>query len=280
MTHSFRIGRKRVAYRNRWVRTAQWRLERAAGRALFATSGDPTESDPSVAGMRTDGAANTNLVSHGGRMLALEEGHGPIEIDAATLETIGAWDFAGALPRNMTAHPKIDPATGEMWSFAIQSNWTVTRMLRMAQFPPNRDEIRGWFEDHEREWRESEAYRFAVELAGKFVGLVDVDEIDGDWGDLGYWLEPAAWGAGYATEAAQAVVRFAFDDVGLVGLRSGHAGDNPASGRVLRKLGFQQIDMVRATSRSRAETIQQSRYVLHRPPGGLRELLHRAGTPA
>ena len=118
MTHSFRIGRGRVAYRNRWVRTAQWRMERAAGRALFATSGDPEECDPSVAGMRTDGVANTNLVRHGGRMLTLEEGHGPIEIDDATLDTIGPWDFAGALPRNMTAHPKIDPVTGEMWFFA------------------------------------------------------------------------------------------------------------------------------------------------------------------
>jgi carotenoid cleavage dioxygenase len=51
-------------------------------------------------------------------MLALEEGHGPIEIDPDTLDTRGRWAFDGALPRNMTAHPRIDPATGEMWLFA------------------------------------------------------------------------------------------------------------------------------------------------------------------
>jgi len=118
MVHAFELHRGRVSYRNRWVRTQQWNIDRAAGRAMFGTSGNPADSDPSVAAMRTDGVANTNLVWHGGKLLALEEGHGPIEIDPATLETLGSWSFAGKLSRNMTAHPKIDPATGEMIFFA------------------------------------------------------------------------------------------------------------------------------------------------------------------
>jgi carotenoid cleavage dioxygenase-like enzyme len=118
MVHAFRIDGGRVAYRNRWVRTQQWTLERAAGRALFATSGDPRDADPSVVGQPTDGAANTHVVWHAGRLLALEEGHGPIELDAASLDTHGRYTFDAALPRNMTAHPKIDPETGEMVFFA------------------------------------------------------------------------------------------------------------------------------------------------------------------
>ena len=118
MVHAFHVGQGRVSYRNRWMRTQQWKLENAAGRALFATSGMPGDSDPGVAGLMTDGVANTNLVWHGGKMLALEEGHGPIEIDPQSLATIGRWNFANQLPRNMTAHPKIDPATGEMLFFA------------------------------------------------------------------------------------------------------------------------------------------------------------------
>src|SRR5688572_6058262 len=43
MIHAFHIARGRVAYRNRWVRTRQWALERDAGRALFATA-DPRDS--------------------------------------------------------------------------------------------------------------------------------------------------------------------------------------------------------------------------------------------
>ena len=93
-------------------------LEHAAGRALFGTSGIPSDSDSSVAGMRTDGVANTNLVWHANKLLALEEGHGPIELDPVSLETIGRWSFNNKLPRNMTAHPKIDPDSGEMIFFA------------------------------------------------------------------------------------------------------------------------------------------------------------------
>lgn len=122
-------------------------------------------------------------------------------------------------------------------AFDIQTDWEVTRMLRMASFPPDRQEIRRWFADHQREWLAGEAYRFAVELEGRMVGLVDVDGIAGREGSLGYWLDRAAWGRGYAFEAAHAVTRFAFEDVGLSKLEAGHAHDNPASGRVLTKLG-------------------------------------------
>src|SRR5436190_15868818 len=117
MVHAFRIEGGRVGYRNRWVRTQQWAAEHAAGRALYST-GDPRRSDPGVAGRPTDGVANTSLLRHAGRLLALEEGHGPIEIDPQSLATHGRYNFAGGLPRNMTAHPKVDPVSGEMLLFA------------------------------------------------------------------------------------------------------------------------------------------------------------------
>ena len=69
-------------------------------------------------------------------------------------------------------------------------------------------------------------------------------------------------GLGYAFEAAQAVVRFAFDDARLVRLRAGHAYDNTESGRVVIKLGFKSLDPVQRNSQSRGETIIQHRYVL------------------
>jgi [ribosomal protein S5]-alanine N-acetyltransferase len=78
-------------------------------------------------------------------------------------------------------------------AFAIQTDWEVTRMLRMASFPPDRQEIRRWFADHQREWSAGEAFRFAVELAGKMVSVVDVDGIAEGEGSLGYWLDRAAW---------------------------------------------------------------------------------------
>jgi RimJ/RimL family protein N-acetyltransferase len=106
-----------------------------------------------------------------------------------------------------------------------------------------------------------------VELQGRLIGVVDIDEIGRGEGELGYWFERASWGQGYASEAAQAVLRFAICDVGLSRLRSGHALDNTASEKVLLKLGFRPVGTVRTTSRSRGEEISQRRYILTKPIG-------------
>jgi RimJ/RimL family protein N-acetyltransferase len=150
-------------------------------------------------------------------------------------------------------------------AFAIQSDWDVTRMLRMASYPPAREEIAGWFADHAREWEAAEAFRFAVEQHGRLVGVVDIDSIAQGKGDLGYWFERVSWGRGLACEACHAVVRFAFAEAGLAALRSAHALDNPASGRVLLKLGFRPLDTVERYSRPRAGPVMQRRYVLAGP---------------
>jgi ribosomal-protein-alanine N-acetyltransferase len=159
-------------------------------------------------------------------------------------------------------HLRPSTAADAQRAFEIQSDWAVTRMLRMASFPPDRTEIECWFADHPREWAAGEAYRFAALLDGRMIGLVDLGGIAADEGELGYWFEQTAWGQGFASEAARAVVRFAFTEASLSVLRSGHAADNLASGRVLIRLGFRLLDRVERTSRSRGETILQCRYRL------------------
>lgn len=116
MVHAFHIADGRVAYRNRWVRTARWQAEHQAGRALFAGFG-AQGADPAAAGVDS-GVANTSLVWHAGRLLALEEAHLPFALDPVTLESLGYHDFGGLKVPRFTAHPKLDPATGEMLFFA------------------------------------------------------------------------------------------------------------------------------------------------------------------
>ena len=62
----------------------------------------------------------------------------------------------------------------------------------------------------------------------------------GEAQELGYWLTPSAWGRGYATEAGRAVVDIARHALGLKRLVSACFIDNPASARVLAKLGFRE----------------------------------------
>ena len=56
--------------------------------------------------------------------------------------------------------------------------------------------------------------------------------------ELGYWIGVPFWNRGYATEAAEAVMRFGFDELGLNRIQAGHFARNPASGRVMEKLGM------------------------------------------
>jgi carotenoid cleavage dioxygenase-like enzyme len=119
MVHAFRVAEGKVSYRNRWVRTPKWELEHAAGQALFGTFGNPMTTDPSAFG-KDSGVANTNIVCHAGRLLALEEGHQPFEVDPRTLAPRGYIPYAGTANR-FTAHPKFDPETGEMVFFGYMT---------------------------------------------------------------------------------------------------------------------------------------------------------------
>jgi carotenoid cleavage dioxygenase len=104
MVHGVMLGDGKAAwYRNRYVQTALL----AAGGGLTATGAPGGAS----------GLSNVSMAFHAGRLLALGEIGFPYEIDARDLSTIGVYDYDGALPGNMTAHPKVDPDTGELHLF-------------------------------------------------------------------------------------------------------------------------------------------------------------------
>src|SRR5262245_51190873 len=68
---------------------------------------------PAPEGQVFAGSGNTNVIHHAGRMFAINELSLPYEL-TAELETVRQVDFGGPMPAGMTAHPKFDPATGEM----------------------------------------------------------------------------------------------------------------------------------------------------------------------
>ena len=127
MVTLFRFQDGDVDFKSRYVRTEKYLLETAARRALFGVYRNPYTDDPSVAGKdRT--TANTNVVFHAGRLFALKEDGLPHELDPATLSTRGRYDFGGRLKsRTFTAHPKIDPVTGEMIAFGYEATGLASR---------------------------------------------------------------------------------------------------------------------------------------------------------
>lgn len=74
--------------------------------------------------------------------------------------------------------------------------------------------------------------------APQLVGAAGLGRKPNGDAELGYWIARPFWGLGYATEAGDAVLRIARDGLRLNKLTAGHFTDNPASGRVLEKIGF------------------------------------------
>jgi ribosomal-protein-alanine N-acetyltransferase len=79
---------------------------------------------------------------------------------------------------------------------------------------------------------------FAILRSGALIGCVGYRAHGRTHAELGYWIGKPYWGMGYATEAARAVIAYAFERDGFDYLTVGHFNDNPASGRVIAKLGF------------------------------------------
>lgn len=125
MVHAISLKDGNVTYANRWVATDQFNDQKAAGKRLAPTSfeemGNPAMRRPDV--------ANTNVLYHGGRLWALAEMMKPTVMQRDTLDTVGKFDFDGAYKGPMTAHPKVDPRTGELHAFGYMVDGLGTRRI-------------------------------------------------------------------------------------------------------------------------------------------------------
>ncbi|WP_071191701.1 carotenoid oxygenase family protein [Trichormus sp. NMC-1] len=115
MLHGVQISNGKATYRNRYVRTRGWKIENEAGKAVWSGFMEPPQQDnPHGIGKNT---ANTALVWHAGQFLALWEGGAPHNIQLPELDSIGEYTYNNQLISAFTAHPKVDPVTGEMMFF-------------------------------------------------------------------------------------------------------------------------------------------------------------------
>lgn len=78
----------------------------------------------------------------------------------------------------------------------------------------------------------------------RLIGAVGFGRAPDGETEFGYWIARAYWGLGFATEAGQAAIAHARDGLRLSQVTAGHFLDNPASGRVLGKLGFRPTGIV------------------------------------
>jgi ribosomal-protein-alanine N-acetyltransferase len=105
-----------------------------------------------------------------------------------------------------------------------------------------------WINSHAALWEERQGMTLAVteRASGALVGAIGLIITAADRrAELGYWIGRPYWNRGYATEAGRAVLEYGFGPLGLHRIMARHLARNPASGRVMQKLGMTQEGVLR-----------------------------------
>lgn len=148
--------------------------------------------------------------------------------------------YVGPAAPLTTPRLRVDqPTLGDAPDFArLLNDFDVVRWLAVVPHPYTEADARAFISDYVPN---NGVWRVAQQDNGATLGVVGLSPSRPGRLEIGYWIGRAYWGAGYATEAASAVVAAARADPRLAGLTSGYFDGNAASANVLRKLGFREI---------------------------------------
>src|SRR3989344_686326 len=114
----------------------------------------------------------------------------------------------------------------------------ASSMLRIPH-PYSEEMARTWIASLVSEFEKGESVTFAITLSDELIGAISLGITrEFDRAELGYWIGKPYWGQGYATEAGRAVLTYGFGELGLNRIFAYHFSRNPASGRVMQKLGM------------------------------------------
>lgn len=120
--------------------------------------------------------------------------------------------------------------------------WEIAQTTANIPHPYEEGMAEEWITTHAAAFEENKAVTFAIELRldEALIGAISLMlHPSHDWAEMGYWIGKPYWNLGYCTEAAREVVRYGFEDLDLNRIQARHMSKNPASGRVMQKLGMQ-----------------------------------------
>jgi RimJ/RimL family protein N-acetyltransferase len=95
-----------------------------------------------------------------------------------------------------------------------------------------------WIASHQKSFEANAIHHFAID-DGQLCGAIGLIMKDAGIAEVGYWVGVPYWNRGYVTEAAREVLRYGFEDLGLQRIFAGCFARNPASARVMQKIGMQ-----------------------------------------
>jgi RimJ/RimL family protein N-acetyltransferase len=123
----------------------------------------------------------------------------------------------------------------------LAGDWVIADTTLNIPHPYQDGMAEEWIATHQPKFEAGELVNFAIILrdTGDLIGAMGlVINARFQRAGLGYWIGKPHWGQGYCTEAGRAVVDYAFDELNLNRVHSCHLTRNPASGRVMQKLGM------------------------------------------
>lgn len=121
------------------------------------------------------------------------------------------------------------------------NNYNIYKNTLYLPFPYSISDALSWMKAHLDNYNSNTSYEFAItdKESGDLYGAIALSNNQKfKQGELAYWVGEAYWGRGYATEAAQAMVQFAFDEKNFHKVFARYFGSNPASGKVMEKIGM------------------------------------------
>ncbi|MEQ8824406.1 MAG: GNAT family N-acetyltransferase [Filomicrobium sp.] len=145
----------------------------------------------------------------------------------------------------------------------LGGDWDVASMTSRMPYPYTLDAAAQWIEglnDGERV--------FGIEHEGELIGVTGYHrDAKANSAEIGYWIGKPYWGRGFATEAASAVIDHVFRSNSAATITCGHFDDNPASARVIEKLGFEKTGTRLWWCEARKLDHLAVRYELTKPAG-------------
>lgn len=140
----------------------------------------------------------------------------------------------------------------------------MARNLARLPHPYAPKDALDWVAHADRARADGAEYAFVIthEEAG-IIGSVGFNRARGDAWEIGYWVDKVLQGKGIATEAARALLDWGEATFGVTQFVAGHFQDNPASGRVLEKLGFERVGEKQLYSLARGGKDLAWRYALN-----------------
>ena len=150
----------------------------------------------------------------------------------------------------MTIQPTLDTGRLRLRPFTLADapavqrlagDWAIADTTLNVPHPYEAGMAEQWISTHQAQYDQRQAVVFAIVLKASddLVGAISLGiNQHFERAEMGYWIGKPYWNQGYCTEAARALLRYGFTDLGLNRIYASYLARNPASGRVMEKIGM------------------------------------------